>query len=108
MRALAVIVVLALVGAATAAGPQDKPVPVPAAIAAPSPHARDIRATGTLLFKREITLGFKINGILKNFAVDAGDGAKKNDVLALLDPTEVGARNRDAQAALDNAEVNLR
>lgn len=91
-----------------AAAPEDKAVPVRVALAAPAPNAGEIRATGTLLFKREITLGFKVAGIVKSFNVDAGDAAKAGDILARLDPAEVGARSRDTQATLENAEANLK
>lgn len=99
---------LALLMAPKAASPEAKPVPVRVAIAAPAANAGEIRATGTLLFKREVTLSFKVSGIVKVFNVDAGDAAKAGDVLVRLDPTEVGARNREAQATLDNAEANLK
>ncbi len=114
VRATLLGLALAAAGAASmlvtpqAAEPQDKPVPVRIAVAAPAAHAGDIRATGTLLFKREITLGFKVSGIVKSFSVDFGDAVKTGDVLARLDPTEVGARNRDAKATLDNAEAALK
>jgi RND family efflux transporter MFP subunit len=83
-------------------------VPVRVATAARATHAGEIRATGTLLFKREITLGFKVTGIIDSFTVDSGDAAKTGALLARLDPTEVGARNRDTQALLDNTELALR
>jgi len=83
-------------------------VPVRVATAARAAHAGEIRTTGTLLFKREITLGFKVTGIIDSFSVDSGDAAKAGALLARLDPTEVGARNRDSQATLDNADVILR
>jgi RND family efflux transporter MFP subunit len=61
-----------------------------------------------LLFKREITLGFKVAGIIDSFATDSGDTAKAGALLARLDPTEVGARNRDTEATLDNVEAELK
>ena len=115
MRIRATLLVLALAAAGglmlvapRAADIADKPVPVRVAIAAPAAHAGEIRATGTLLFKREITLGFKVAGIVKSFSVDSGDAVKMGDVLARLDPTEVGARNRDSAATLENAEAALK
>ena len=91
-----------------AAEPPEIPVLVRVAVAGPAAHAGEIRATGTLLFKREITLGFKVSGIVKSFGADAGDAVKAGTVLARLDPTEVGARNRDTQAQLGNAEAVLK
>ena len=115
MRIRATLLVLALAAAGAlmlvaprAADTGDKPVPVRVAVAAPAAHAGEIRATGTLLFKREITLGFKVAGIVKSFSADSGDAVKMGDVLARLDPTEVGARNRDSAATLANAEAALK
>jgi RND family efflux transporter MFP subunit len=76
--------------------------------AKPAQGAGEIHTSGTLLFKREITLGFKTAGIVSGFTVDAGDAAISGALLARLDPTEVGARNRDMQASLDNAETQLK
>lgn len=91
-----------------AANIEEKPVPVRVAVAKTAERAGEIRATGTLLFKREVTLGFKVTGIVKSFNVDSGDAVKQGDLLARLDATEVGARNADAQAQLDNAELQLK
>ena len=113
IRATLLVLALAVAGALMLVAPQaadlaDKPVPVRVAVAAPAAHAGEIRATGTLLFKREITLGFKVAGIVKSFNVDSGDAVKMGDVLARLDLTEVGARNRDSAATLENAEAALK
>ncbi|MCE9521870.1 MAG: efflux RND transporter periplasmic adaptor subunit [Alphaproteobacteria bacterium] len=116
MRVPAILLVTALVSATAslifanlrAAEKGDQPVPVRVAIAAPAAHAGEIRATGTLLFKREMTLGFKVAGIVKSFTADSGDAVKQGDVLARLDATEVGARNRDSAATLANAEAALK
>lgn len=91
-----------------AADVDEKPVPVRVAIAKTADRAGEIRATGTLLFKREITLSFKVAGIVKSFSVDSGDAVKQGDVLVRLDATEVGARDADAQAQLDNAQAQLK
>ncbi|MBL9096334.1 MAG: efflux RND transporter periplasmic adaptor subunit [Alphaproteobacteria bacterium] len=108
---LAVVGLLAALAALSGSAAAPKvapPVPVRVAVVGPTPTAGEIRATGTLLFKREITLGFKVAGIIKGFNVDAGDAVRAGAVLAHLDPTEVGARSRDGQAQLDNAEANLK
>lgn len=91
-----------------AAKTEMQAVPVRVAVAAPAARAGEIRATGTLVFKREITLSFKVSGIVKNFAVDSGDAVKAGTILAQLNPAEVGARDREAQATLDNATAALR
>jgi RND family efflux transporter MFP subunit len=108
LAAAGAVAMLSTLMAPQAAAPEAKPVPVRVAIATPAANAGEIRATGTLLFKREVSLSFKVSGIVKSFNVDAGDAAKAGDVLARLDPTDVGARSRDTQATLDNAEANLK
>jgi len=87
---------------------QVKAIPVRVVTAKRAPNAGEIRTSGTLLFKREITLAFKVPGIVGGFTVDAGDSATAGTLLARLDSTEVGARNRDTQAALDNADAQLK
>jgi membrane fusion protein, multidrug efflux system len=94
--------------AAQASDADTTRVPVRVTVAKKAAHAGEIRTTGTLLFKRETTLGFKVAGIVEGFSVDSGDAAKAGDLLARLDPTEVGARNRDAQATYDNAALALK
>ena len=113
--AIAAGVLVALAGAliltlapSRAAKPDGPAVPVRVAVAAPAARAGEIRATGTLFFKREMTLSFKVAGIVKSFQAESGDTVKAGSVLARLNPTEVGARDREAQAALDNAEASLR
>ena len=71
-------------------------------VAAPRAQA-DIRATGTLRYQREIPLGFKVAGVVREVRVDIGDRIRAGALLARLDPAEVSARQRDAQATLDNA-----
>jgi RND family efflux transporter MFP subunit len=83
------------------------PVPVEVeAIAAP--RGRDeVRATGTLRYQREIPLGFKVAGVVRQVEVDIGDRVRAGTLLARLDPAEVSARQRDAQAMLDNTQRDL-
>ena len=83
------------------------PVPVEVeAIAAP--RGRDeVRATGTLRYQREIPLGFKVAGVVRQVEVDIGDRVRAGALLARLDPAEVSARQRDAQATLDNTLRDL-
>lgn len=87
--------------------PAEAPVPVRISIAGPSTVAGQVRATGTLSFKREMSLAFKVQGILASFDVDSGDHVKKGQVLARIDPTEVRSRGSDAQAQLDLAQTQL-
>ena len=91
--AVAAAAVALLLAPTQAAKPENHPVPVRVAVAAPAARAGEIRSTGTLAFKREITLSFKASGIVKSFTADSGDAVKAGAVLAQLNPTEVGARD---------------
>lgn len=93
--------------AAGPAAPATAAIPVRVAVAAPSGMANQIRGTGTLTYKREIPLAFKVQGILASFDVDSGDRVKKGQVLARIDPTEVQSRGSDADAQLALAETQL-
>ncbi len=78
-------------------------VPVEVVAVAPPRDAAEVRASGTLRYQREIPLGFKVAGVIREVAVDIGDRVRAGTLLARLDPAEVSARQRDAQAGLDNA-----
>lgn len=93
---------------AAPAKPQDRPIPVEVAIAAPSDSANQVRGTGPLSYKREIPLAFKVQGILASFDVDSGDHVKEGQVLARIDPTEVQSRGSDTEAQLQLAETQLK
>ena len=73
-------------GVVATAGPEHA-IPVQVAIAALSDTATRIRGTGSLSWKREIPLAFKVQGILSSFEVDSGDSVRKGQVLARIDPT---------------------
>lgn len=94
--------------AAGPAAPKAAPIPVRIAVAATSDSTSQIRGTGTLTYKREVPLAFKVQGILASFDVDSGDRVKKGQILARIDPTEVQSRGSDAGAQLSLAETQLK
>ena len=81
--------------------------PVTIVRAEPAPDALEVRATGTIAFKREVPMSFMISGIVQEIAVDLGDRVQKGQRLARLDPGEIGARLREADAALAKAERDV-
>lgn len=81
-----------------------QPVPVEIQVVAAPRAQSDVRATGTLRYQREIPLGFKVAGVVREVTVDIGDRVRAGTLLARLDPAEVSARQRDAQAMVDNAQ----
>lgn len=105
---LAAALALAACGERSAEAPAQAPTPVRVAEAVPARPAPSVEAAGTLLFKKEMTLSFKVGGVIQRFDKDTGDAVKKGDLLALLVPTEIAARQREAQAAFDQAQNELK
>lgn len=102
------------VALAACAGANGNPVPSDDAAAtvrtAAVTHellAPPVLATGTLGAKEEITLSFKIGGVIARVLVDAGTAVRGGDTLALLDLSEIDAAVSRAQSAADKAERDL-
>jgi HlyD family secretion protein len=70
--------------------------------------AKSVVATGKIEPITKVEIKSKASGIVKRLLVDAGDTVKTGQVLAELDREEIQARVREARAALDAAEANLR
>lgn len=89
--------------------PARGPEPTAVKIAAPStgPVARPIRGTGVVRHKSEADLSFKVGGVVTAVLVEEGARVKKGQVLARLDPTEVGAALRQANEGAIKAERDL-
>ena len=79
--------------------PPDAPVPVRVADVPHESLAPPILGTGLLAPKDEITLGFKIGGVVARVAVDEGDVVKQGDTLASLELREIDAGVARARAA---------
>jgi RND family efflux transporter MFP subunit len=62
------------------------------------------RGTGTLEREREITLSFRIPGVVARLTVDDGDDVQRGMLIASLDATAVDARARQAAADLEKAQ----
>lgn len=74
--------------------------PIGAADAA-SAFAGEVRA------REESPLAFRVGGNLVERRVDVGDAVRRGDVLAVLDPGDLAAQARAAQAQLGAAEAEL-
>lgn len=90
---------------APARGPD--PTAVKLAVPATGPVARPIRGTGIVRHKSEADLSFKVGGVVAAVLVEEGARVKKGQVLARLDPTEVGAALRQANEGATKAERDL-
>ncbi len=82
---------------------KNEGVPVREASVDRSPVTRVIRSAGLLATKDELSLSFKIGGVLQSVLVNAGARVSKGQVLARLDPTEVQAGVTQAREAFAKA-----
>jgi RND family efflux transporter MFP subunit len=69
--------------------------------------ARPVRATGTLGPKEEVTLGFKVGGVIGRVLVDEGQTVRAGDTLAALDLSEIDAAVTRARSGAVKAERDL-
>jgi RND family efflux transporter MFP subunit len=85
------------------------PPPVPVAVAPVQREARPlpVRTTGALAARATTPLAFKVGGVVARILVDEGDRVRAGQTLARLDLTEIAARVREAESALDKAERDL-
>src|SRR3989442_629367 len=69
--------------------------------------APPVTATGTLGPKEEVTLSFKVGGVVSRIFVDEGRAVRAGDTLAELDLSEIDAAVVRARSAAENAERDL-
>jgi RND family efflux transporter MFP subunit len=112
MRKILVLLVLPLALDACARGNADTPPtrdPVAVRVAPVSVEqvALPVRATGTLGAKEEVTLSFKLGGVIASVPVDEGRTVRAGEVLAALDLGEIDPGVTRARSAADKAERDL-
>lgn len=69
--------------------------------------APKIKASGTIASDREVTLSFKIGGVVQYLRYDEGDDIPKGAVLARLDLSEINAQVNSAKNAYDKSVRDL-
>ncbi len=69
--------------------------------------APPVTATGTLGPKEEVTLSFKVGGVVSRVFVDEGRAVRAGDTLAELDLSEIDAAVVRARSAAEKAERDL-
>jgi multidrug efflux pump subunit AcrA (membrane-fusion protein) len=69
--------------------------------------ALPVTAAGTLASKEEITLSFKVGGVVSRISVDAGATVRAGETLATLDVREIDAAVTRARSAAEKADRDL-
>ena len=69
--------------------------------------ALPVTGTGTLGLKEELTLGFKVGGVVARILVDEGERVREGQLLAALDLGEIDPAVARARSAADKAERDL-
>jgi RND family efflux transporter MFP subunit len=72
-----------------------------------SASAGALTVTGTLAGKEEVSLAFKIGGVIERIAVDPGQRVRAGQVLATLRATEIASQVASAQEGRRKAERDL-
>ncbi len=101
------VALVASCGPAKAPPAQPAIAVVEAAVVAPVAEG-GLVLSGTLARRREMTLSFRIAGVITDLAVDAGDTVAVGQSLARLDPTSVESRRTQAEADLERVRRDLR
>ncbi len=104
---LSLVVVACSRGRADSPPPADTPVPVRVAPVSIEAIARPLTATGTLGPKEEVTLSFKVGGVIGRVLVDEGQSVRAGETLALLDLSEIDAGVTRAHSAAEKAERDV-
>lgn len=95
---------LAACGSGEAPPQESRPV----LVVRPAPaNGAGASLTGEIRAREESQLSFQVGGKLVGRRVDVGDRVKRGDVLATLDPGDLQARARAAQAQLSAAQAEL-
>jgi multidrug efflux system membrane fusion protein len=87
--------------------PADAPALVRAAPVTDTVLARPVVATGSVAPEDEISLGFKIGGVIARISVDAGDRVRAGQILASLDLREIDAGLAKARSGAAKATRDL-
>jgi membrane fusion protein, multidrug efflux system len=84
--------------------PQEE-VPIKTYELKPTDFTDELFASGTVKSVPVLELKFETNGLLRSTSFKEGDGVKKNDLLAVLDPKDVNLEIQWAQAKLKASEA---
>ncbi|HEX7242499.1 MAG TPA: efflux RND transporter periplasmic adaptor subunit [Longimicrobiaceae bacterium] len=89
------------------AAPQVPAVPVRTAPVTEAEVARPVTGTGVLAAKEEVSLSFKVGGVIARVLVDEGEAVRAGQTLAVLDLSETDAQVARAETAAGKARRDL-
>ena len=106
LPALALAVLTLLLHACSKPQQATAPAPTPVRTTAVTegPATPPLEFTGVVAARDELKLSFKVGGVVQRVTVREGDRVRKGQVLAELDPTEIGAQVEQARQLADKAE----
>jgi RND family efflux transporter MFP subunit len=94
-------------GETVAAGADANAIPVRLASVTDDSVAQPVTATGVVALRDEITLSFKIGGVVARVVVREGESVRAGQLLATLDLREIDAQVARAQSASAKADRDL-
>lgn len=99
---------LTMVGCgASSAPPASNPTRVSNALAGSGPATPGVHIHGFIASRDEQKLSFKVGGVVKRIAVEAGDSVKQGQLLAEIEPAEINAQVAMAREQADKAQRDL-
>ena len=68
---------------------------------------QSVSANGTLNPVTLVSVGTQVSGTVKELKVDFNDKVKEGQILAVLDPSLLGAQVSQSKASVENAKASL-
>jgi len=101
-------IALLLLGTSWSFAQDDAPAVVELAIVEAGATSQPLRLSGAVVALRDASLSSLVSGVISDIRVDVGDRVAKGDVLLLIDSALAKSEMARAQAAVDEASVQLR
>ncbi len=101
------LIVLTACSARPASTVATEPLRVSTTIATTGPASARIHFHGTIASRDEMRLSFKVGGVIKRMAVEAGETVRRGQLLAEIDLAEINAQVVQSQQLADKAVRDL-
>ena len=104
---LATLLLLAACSGKSSATVAEEPTRVSIRVAGTGPAAARLHFHGAIASRDEIRLSFKVGGVIRQLAVNAGDSVRRGQLLAAIDLAEIDAQVAQVQQLADKAARDL-